>query len=197
MKKQENIWLVLDGPVDSIWIENLNSVLDDNKTLTLANGDRLAMSPHCKIIFEPHNIDNASPATVSRNGMVYMSSSGLDYSPGLGSPVLSAWLKTRTNREKTVFSELFEQSFINVYTWGTQNCEFMMEVLQCNIIQQMLSILDGLVPYSKDVEQTATMSVAGSNEGELLELYSLSFQINSFLPLDQLSIGLSRHFRSS
>lgn len=80
--------------------------------------------------------------------------------------MLTAWLKTRTNREKTVFSDLFEQSFINVFTWGTQSCEFMMEVLQCNIIQQMLAILDGLVPYSKDVEQTATMSVAGSNEGE-------------------------------
>lgn len=80
--------------------------------------------------------------------------------------MLTAWLKTRTNREKTVFSDLFEQSFINVFTWGTQSSEFMMEVLQCNIIQQMLAILDGLVPYSKDVEQTATMSVAGSNEGE-------------------------------
>nr|XP_036233287.1 dynein heavy chain 5, axonemal isoform X1 [Bactrocera oleae] len=164
LKSGEHIWLVLDGPVDSIWIENLNSVLDDNKTLTLANGDRLTMAPTVKIIFEPHNIDNASPATVSRNGMVYMSSSGLD-----SRPIVQAWLKNRAPGEKSVFWGLFEQTFIQVYNWGTQNLKLLMSVLQCNIVRQMLSILEGLVPVKKEEEQAVSLSSKETNDDELPE----------------------------
>ena len=66
-------WIVFDGDVDPVWVENLNSVLDDNKLLTLPNGERLALLPNIRIVFEVQDLKYATAATVSRCGMVWFS----------------------------------------------------------------------------------------------------------------------------
>lgn len=62
-------WIILDGDVDPDWVENLNSLLDDNKLLTLASGERLVLPENVRIVFEVDHLKHATPATVSRCGM--------------------------------------------------------------------------------------------------------------------------------
>ncbi|GAA5826137.1 hypothetical protein JCM11251_007177 [Rhodosporidiobolus azoricus] len=66
-------WIIFDGDVDPEWVENLNSVLDDNKLLTLPNGERLNLPPNVRIMFEVESLKYATLATVSRCGMVWFS----------------------------------------------------------------------------------------------------------------------------
>jgi len=64
-------WIVFDGDVDPNWVENLNSVLDDNKLLTLPSGERLGIPNNVRIVLEVDSLAHATPATVSRCGMVW------------------------------------------------------------------------------------------------------------------------------
>jgi energy-coupling factor transporter ATP-binding protein EcfA2 len=70
---EQHSWIVCDGDIDPEWIEALNSVLDDNRLLTMPSGERVQFARNVNFIFECHSLQFASPATVSRCGVIYMS----------------------------------------------------------------------------------------------------------------------------
>jgi len=65
-------WIVCDGDIDPEWIESLNSVLDDNRLLTMPSGERIQFGPNVNFLFETHDLSCASPATISRMGMIFL-----------------------------------------------------------------------------------------------------------------------------
>lgn len=80
-KDQKYKWLVLDGDIDPEWIETMNTVMDDNKVLTLVSQERIPLTPSMRLVLEISNMRNATPATASRGGVLYINESDIGWRP--------------------------------------------------------------------------------------------------------------------
>ena len=90
-EKPDEKWIMFDGPVDAMWIESMNSVMDDNKILTLINGDRIPLTTPMSLVFEVEDLAVASPATTSRAGMIFMDVSEMGWRPYVKSWLQRVW----------------------------------------------------------------------------------------------------------
>jgi dynein heavy chain len=137
-------WILLDGPVDTLWIESMNSVMDDNKVLTLINGDRIEMSNSMSLLFEVLDLAVASPATVSRAGMVYMDVEDLGWRP-----FVMSWLDNKFQGEevvamKTLHSELFDKYVDKVLDFKSEHVAELVPVSDFNAVKSLCTLYDTL-----------------------------------------------------
>jgi len=133
--------------------------MDDNKILTLANGDRLRLQKHCILMFEVDDLQYASPATISRCGMVYVDPKNLGYHP-----FYSRWLLGKKKYEalhdnfKELYAKYFPFVIDRIYEGTTPDSDEIMAPLEficprtnVNLIQQLTILIDAILP--DEIEQ--------------------------------------------
>ena len=146
-------WIIVDGPVDSLWIESMNSLLDDNKVLCLANNERIQLGPHVKMVFEVDNLDEASPATVSRCGMIYYDPSALPWNA-----LVASWTQKFSDDEK--YKEIMDFISKQLDKYIPKMIQFLlvdgktaMKINPNSSVVSLLKILDCYMPIIRDAKQ--------------------------------------------
>jgi len=142
-QQTNNQWVVLDGDIDAVWIESMNTVMDDNKVLTLVSNERIPLTDPMRMIFEIHSLKNATPATVSRAGILYLNDSDIGYQP-----FIDSWIKTRNDEmERGSFPALFQTIIpIAFDCFGNKQLETLIPSIKINTIQTICYLLDGILP---------------------------------------------------
>ncbi|XP_028297484.1 dynein heavy chain 6, axonemal-like, partial [Gouania willdenowi] len=137
-------WVVCDGPVDALWIENMNTVLDDNKMLCLANSERIKLSPSIHMMFEVQDLAVASPATVSRCGMVFVDPEDLKWMPYVRTWI--SGLEAKLPQPVRVYLlRLFEQHVEKGLQFVSKNCTQAIRQVDISKVTTLCSLLEALL----------------------------------------------------
>ena len=140
---QTSQWVVLDGDIDAVWIESMNTVMDDNKVLTLVSNERIPLTDPMRMIFEIHSLKNATPATVSRAGILYLNETDIGYQP-----FADSWISQRSDdTEKALLPGYFASILPKAFEClSDKSLETLIPSIKINIVQTICYLLDGMLP---------------------------------------------------
>jgi dynein heavy chain len=137
-------WLIFDGDLDATWIESMNSVMDDNKLLTLASNERIQLKAHMRMFFEIRDLNYATPATVSRAGILYISDSdGYQWRAFVKSWVRKQNCNAEMKEElQSLFDKYMPETLKHVKTYfkhAIPQRELAMINAMCSLLQSIIS----------------------------------------------------------
>uniref|UniRef100_A0A8C9Z1S3 Dynein axonemal heavy chain 3 n=1 Tax=Sander lucioperca TaxID=283035 RepID=A0A8C9Z1S3_SANLU len=158
-------WIIFDGPIDAVWIENMNTVLDDNKKLCLMSGEIIQMSSKMSLIFEAADLEQASPATVSRCGMIYMEPQQLGWSP-LRDSYMNTLPESLSTEHRELIVDLFDWLVQPCLDFIDRECRFVVQTSHIHLAsslmnQQITMWLQGLFVFA--VVWTVGGTIAGNS----------------------------------
>jgi len=169
-------WIILDGDLDANWIESMNSVMDDNKILTLANNERIVVKPFMRLLYEIRDLKYATPATVSRAGILYISD---DFGHQWRSYVKS-WIQQSFTSDKETAKNL--QGLFDRYVEGTlnyikKNSKFTVPVTQMSMVMTLCKALKPLLEANvKNLEYIFVYALVWSLGGGLTEKDGIDYR---------------------
>jgi dynein heavy chain len=142
-------WIILDGDIDAEWIETMNTVMDDNKILTLVSGERIPLTPPMRLLFEIADLRNASPATVSRAGVIYINDDDIGWMP-----FAQTWLETRPDESQRAFlSSLINNYVPKALLAVLKNFRLTVPIVQINSVCTLCYLLDGVLGQGEDMRK--------------------------------------------
>ena len=164
-------WLVLDSPVDTLWIESLNTLLDETRMLSLPSGFRINLKRDIKVVFEAEELTSATPATISRVGLIFFDQDKLGWFP-----MARKWLDE--HKASKEWYELIAKWF-DKYVYGileeleTMNLGYLCKMSGSQIIVNLIKIyaafipeLNSINPYLKSEEEKAMDKKANQTKME-------------------------------
>jgi len=136
-------WMILDGDLDAFWIESMNSVMDDNKLLTLASNERIQVKNHMRLIFEIRNLNFATPATVSRAGILFIS----DLAGSQWRSYVKSWIGKMKWEEQTKveLQKKFDQYVPETLLHCKKSFKHVIPQVEISMVMSMCKLLENII----------------------------------------------------
>jgi dynein heavy chain len=148
-------WVVLDGDIDAVWIESMNTVMDDNKVLTLVSNERVPLSDAMRMVFEINSLKNATPATVSRAGILFINETDVGWYP-----MVQTWAQAKEDKNlQSLLPKMFDENvpkFVEMVRKGFKECT---PLYKLNKVETVMNMLDYLLSPSHCPPESITRDV--------------------------------------